>query len=83
MNLFDQEHIVGIFRGFSESGMEFHADLVMPYRDDFQSTPMHGQFVVVQLEHDREAVFGRITTIAAQGPACVTDRRGLRRSRRP
>src|SRR6266487_3746743 len=67
MNLFDQEHIVGIFRGFSESGMEFHADLVMPYRDDFQSSPMHGQFVVVQLEHDREAVFGRITTIAAQG----------------
>jgi uncharacterized protein len=67
MNLFDQEHVVGIFRGFSESGLEFHADLVMPYRDDFQSTPMHGQFVVVQLEHDREAVFGRITTIAAQG----------------
>jgi hypothetical protein len=67
MNLFDQEQIVGIFRGFSESGMEFHADLVMPYRDDFQSSPMHGQFVVVQLENDREAVFGRITTIAAQG----------------
>lgn len=67
MSLFDQENIVGIFRGFSESGMEFHADLVMPYRDDFQSSPMHGQFVVVQLEHDREAVFGRITTIAAQG----------------
>jgi DNA helicase HerA-like ATPase len=67
MNLFDQEHIVGIFRGFSESGMEFHADLVMPYRDDFQSSPMHGQFVVVQLEHDREAVLGRITTISAQG----------------
>jgi len=67
MDLFAQEHIVGVFRGFSESGMEFHADLVMPYRDDFQSSPMHGQFVVVQLEHDREAVFGRITTIAAQG----------------
>jgi hypothetical protein len=67
MNLFDSEHIVGIFRGFSESGMEFHADLVMPYRDDFQSSPMHGQFVVVQLEHDHEAVFGRVTTIAAQG----------------
>lgn len=67
MNLFDQVNIVGVFRGFSESGMEFHADLVMPYRDDFQSSPMHGQFVVVQLEHDREAVFGRITTIAAQG----------------
>lgn len=67
MELFDPEHIVGIFRGFSESGMEFHADLVMPYRDEFQSNPMHGQFVLVQLEHNREAVFGRITTIAAQG----------------
>lgn len=67
ISLFDRDHIVGVFRGFSESGMEFHADLVMPYRDDFQSSPMHGQFVLVQLEHDREAVFGRITTIAAQG----------------
>jgi hypothetical protein len=67
VNLFDEDQIVGVFRGFSESGMEFHADLVMPYRDEFQSTPMHGQFVVVQLEHEREAVFGRITTIAAQG----------------
>jgi hypothetical protein len=66
-SLFERDHIVGVFRGFSESGMEFHADLVMPYRDDFQSSPMHGQFVLVQLEHDREAVFGRITTIAAQG----------------
>ena len=47
--------------------MEFHADLVLPYRSDFQSSPMHGQFLLVQLEHDREAVLGRITTIAAQG----------------
>jgi uncharacterized protein len=67
MSLFDPDHIVGVFRGFSESGMEFHADLVMPYRGDFQSSPMHGQFVLVQLKHNREAVFGRITTIAAQG----------------
>ena len=67
MDLFSPEYVVGVFRGFSESGMEFHADLVMPYRDEFQSTPMHGQFVLVQLEHNREAVFGRITTIAAQG----------------
>ena len=47
--------------------MEFHADLVLPYRSDFQSSPMHGQFMLVQLEHEREAVLGRITTIAAQG----------------
>lgn len=67
MELFDQDHIVGVFRGFSESGLEFHADLVMPYRDEFQSSPMHGQFVLVQLENDRQAVLGRVTTIAAQG----------------
>jgi Helicase HerA, central domain len=67
MTLFERNHVVGVFRGFSEGGMEFHADIVMPYRDEFQAIPMHGQFVLVQLEHEQEAVFGRITSIAAQG----------------
>jgi hypothetical protein len=67
MTLFERDHTVGVFRGFSEGGMEFHADIIMPYRDDFQSLPMHGQFVLVQLEHEQEAVFGRITNIASQG----------------
>jgi uncharacterized protein DUF87 len=67
VSLFDREHVVGVFRGFAAGGMEFHADIVMPYRDDFQSIPMHGQFVLVQLEHDYEAVFGRITSITSQG----------------
>ena len=67
MSLFDRDQTVGIFRGFEQGGLEFHADLVLPYRDDFQSSPMHGQFVLVQLENEREAVFGRITTISAQG----------------
>ncbi|WP_367305556.1 ATP-binding protein [Alicyclobacillus acidocaldarius] len=67
MKLFDRNHVVGIFRGFSEGGLEFHADLVLPYRSEFQRTPMHGMFLVVQLEHEDEAVLGRITSIAAQG----------------
>ena len=67
MTLFNREHVVGAFRGFSEGGMEFHADIVLPYRSDFQSSPMHGQFLLVQLEHEGEAVLGRITNIAAQG----------------
>ena len=67
MNLFDREHVIGVFRGFSQGGMEFHADLVLPYREDFQAIPMHGSFVLVQLEHEREAVLGRITTISSQG----------------
>jgi hypothetical protein len=67
VRLFDPRNVVGVFRGFSDSGMEFHADLVLPYRDDLQSIPMHGQFVLVQLEHEDEAVLGRITSVAAEG----------------
>jgi uncharacterized protein len=67
MKLFAREQVVGVFRGFSDSGMEFHADLVLPYSESLQSIPMHGQFVLVQLEHEDEAVLGRITSIAAEG----------------
>ena len=67
MKLFSKETTVGIFRGFSEGGLEFHADLVLPYRNEFQSAPMHGQFLVVQLEDENEAVLGRITAISSEG----------------
>jgi hypothetical protein len=67
MKLFPKEKWAGIFRGFSEGGLEFHADLVLPYKNEFQSTPMHGQFLVVQLENDTEAVLGRITSMSSQG----------------
>lgn len=67
MKLFPKEKVAGIFRGFSEGGMEFHADLVLPYRSEFQNSPMHGQYLVVQLESENEAVLGRITSISAQG----------------
>jgi hypothetical protein len=67
MTLFENARVVGTFLGFSEGGLEFHADLILPYRNDFQSLPMHGQFVLVALENDDEAVLGRVTTIAAHG----------------
>lgn len=67
MKLFPKDKTVGIFRGFSQGGLEFHADLILPYRNEFQSTPMHGQFLIVQLEHEDEAVIGRITSISSQG----------------
>ena len=47
--------------------MEFHADLALPYRQEFQSIPMHGQFLLVQLETPDEAVLGRIATLSSQG----------------
>ena len=67
MKLFPKDRVVGTFRGFSEGGLEFHAELVLPYRNEFQSTPMHGQFLLVQLESEEEAVLGRITSMSAQG----------------
>src|SRR5688572_6670775 len=67
IQLFPQEQIIGVFRGFSEGGLEFHADLVLPYRNDFQSIPMHGQFLVVRLETENEAVLGRVTSLSSAG----------------
>lgn len=67
MKLFPDEKVVGIFHGFSEGGLEFRADLVLPYRNVFQSVPMHGQYLLVQLEHDQEAILGRITSISSTG----------------
>ena len=67
MELFPKQQVVGIFRGFREGGLEFHADLALPYRNDFQRIPMHGQFVLVQLETPDEAVLGRIASFSSEG----------------
>ncbi|NLI01037.1 MAG: ATP-binding protein [Chthonomonadales bacterium] len=65
--LFPREKVVGIFRGFQQGGMEFHADLVLPYRNEFHNIPMHGQFLLVQLETPDEAVLGRIASFSSEG----------------
>ena len=67
MDLFPRQQVVGVFRGFREGGLEFHADLVLPYRSDFQRIPMHGHFVLVQLETPDEAVLGRIASFSSEG----------------
>lgn len=67
VQLFPKDHVVGIFRGFQQGGMEFHADLVLPYRNEFQNIPMHGQFLLVQLETPDEAVLGRIASFSSEG----------------
>jgi len=69
MKLFPKDKVAGAFLGFSEGGLEFHADLVLPYQSEYQKTPMHGQFLLVALEHDDEAVLGRITSMSAHGGA--------------
>jgi hypothetical protein len=67
MPIFSRHDAVGSFAGFAEGGLEFHSDIVIPYDANLQNLPMHGQFVVVQLAHDNEALLGRITTVRAQG----------------
>jgi hypothetical protein len=49
LQLFPRDQVVGIFRGFQQGGLEFHADFALPYRSDFQNLPMHGQFVMSRL----------------------------------
>ncbi|BCW96452.1 MAG: DUF87 domain-containing protein [Fimbriimonadales bacterium] len=65
--LITQERYIGIFRGFSEGGLEFHADLVLPYRAEYAEQPMHGQFLLVRLTDDDEVVLGRITALRSEG----------------
>lgn len=67
MILFPKDKIVGIFRGFKQGGLEFHAELVLPYQNAFQSAPMHGQFLIIQLESEDEGVLGRITSVSSEG----------------
>ncbi len=67
VQLFPKDQVVGIFRGFQHGGLEFHADLVLPYRNEFQNIPMHGQFLLVQLETPDEAVMGRIASFSSEG----------------
>lgn len=66
-SLFNNEDAAGVFRGFVEGGMEFHADLVLPYNNTMNDHPMHGMYLLIQLENPYEAVLGRITSIFSDG----------------
>ncbi|MDD2627165.1 MAG: DUF87 domain-containing protein, partial [Candidatus Methanomethylophilus sp.] len=66
-SLFDSNKSVGVFKGFVEGGMEFHADLVLPYEQSINNRPMHGMYLLIQLENEYEAVLGRITSVASDG----------------
>ena len=67
MQLFPDDRKVGVFRGFREGGLEFHADIALPYDATMHQRPMHGSFVLVRLENEDEAVLGRITSFSSDG----------------
>lgn len=64
---------MGTFAGLSERNKEFHAQIVVPYKAVPARVPLHGQFVLVQLESDDEAILGRITTVASEGKLTSSD----------
>jgi hypothetical protein len=68
-SLFPDDNVIGMFTGFMGSGgsLEFHADLVLPYRRSFQCQPMHGQYLLVQLATPDEAMLGRIVSLGSDG----------------
>lgn len=67
MKLFPDDKRVGVFRGFREGGLEFHADIALPYHSEMHHRPMHGSFILVRLENEDEAVLGRIASFSSDG----------------
>lgn len=67
MTIFDYTKAIGFFVGLTEGGLQFGAELTLRYDRAYQSLPMLGQFIIVELERPDEAVLGRITAIGSHG----------------
>lgn len=67
MTLFPRENFIGTFGGFAERGLEFHAEIVVPYQASLGQRPVQGHFVLVALEADDQGILGRITNVQSQG----------------
>lgn len=61
VKLFEPNRLVGMFKGFTEEGLEFRAEIVSPYQPSEDLTPRIGQFLLVELDSPDEAALGRIT----------------------
>lgn len=65
--LFSKSKLMGTFKGFSEKGFEFAAEIVAPYNAEMQDRPQLGQFLLIQLATPEEASLGRITKFVPTG----------------
>jgi len=61
---------IGIFKGFTESGREFLAEVVTPYYPEF--IPLLGSFILVTVI-DHQALLGRITQFYPMGTMAGTE----------
>jgi len=65
--LFANSQVVGTFKGFSERGLEFAAEIVAPYDASMMERPQLGQFLLIELASEEEAALGRITRFVPSG----------------
>ena len=61
VRLFEPDRLIGMFKGFTEEGLEFRAEIVSPYQPSDDLAPRIGQFLLVELGSPDEAALGRIT----------------------
>jgi len=66
-DLFNRDLQIGTFKGFAESGLEFAAEIVVPYQPVEDLTPRSGQLLLVELGTPEEAILGRITRFVPVG----------------
>jgi hypothetical protein len=62
--------VIGIFKGFTESGREFLAEVVTPYNPEF--IPLLGSFILVTVT-EHQALLGRITQFYPMGTMAGTE----------
>ena len=67
IELFPEKNIIGIFKGVSESGTEFAADLIISYTGEGIEQPQMGNFLLVELSSSEQASLGRITKLLSYG----------------
>ena len=58
MNELIEKANIGFFKGFSESGLEFKAEIVSPYNSHYR--PILGSFILVFVDK-QNLILGRIT----------------------
>ena len=65
--LFANSQMVGTFKGFTDRGLEFAAEIVAPYDASMLERPQLGQFLLIELGSLEEASLGRITRFVPSG----------------
>jgi hypothetical protein len=65
--LFAKSNLMGTFKGFTERGYEFAAEIITPYDATMLERPQLGQLLLIELGDPQEASLGRITKFVPGG----------------